>query len=348
MKNLKPKFPCSLCKGDHLLRNFPGLPKVLEMWSSTSLVPTRHDGDAPSTSDVKFGKKKTIAKFPYMLCKGDHYSHLCLRMDDDSSLLENLQLPIGYRKIPPNPSLVDGMVNMVPSSISQIDQVVNLVSSSVEPLTKVVDPVPSSVIPTLHMNSDPEVVDPFSPLVIPTLHLKSEPKVVDLVPPSIDPTSPLKSVTKVVDSVPPPVDPTTHLESEDVTQVYLINIDSPRQGSTPPILMAHPSRNLMISIDWNHLIEPRLPSYMPFQITVLVCPWVFLCAKKWFCCRERNLLEGMSRWFPSKIEIHKWIEDQQKDFAEAQNKNPNLSTEDWLGRYIFTNIHEIFFGGTHR
>jgi hypothetical protein len=29
MKNLKPKFPCSLCKGDNFLRDFPGLPKVL-------------------------------------------------------------------------------------------------------------------------------------------------------------------------------------------------------------------------------------------------------------------------------------------------------------------------------
>jgi hypothetical protein len=38
-KNLKPKFPCSLCKGDHFLRDFPGLPKVLEMWSSTSSAP---------------------------------------------------------------------------------------------------------------------------------------------------------------------------------------------------------------------------------------------------------------------------------------------------------------------
>ena len=56
----------------------------------------------------------------------------------------------------------------------------------------------------------------------------------------------------------------------------------------------------------------------------------------------------MSRWFPSKKKIHKWIEDQEKDFTEAQNKNPNLSTEDWLGRYILTDIHEIFFGGIHR
>ena len=56
----------------------------------------------------------------------------------------------------------------------------------------------------------------------------------------------------------------------------------------------------------------------------------------------------MSRWFPSKREIQKWTEDQEKDFTEAQNKNPNLSTEDWLKRYIFTDIHEIFFGGIHQ
>jgi hypothetical protein len=140
-KNLKPKFPCSLCKGDHFLRDFPGLPKVLEMWSSMSSAPAGHVGDTPSTSDVKVGKKKTTVKFPCMLCKGDHYSHFCPRMDEASSLLEKLQLPTGYRKISPNPSLVDGLVNLVPSPVSLVDQVVNLVSSSVEPLPKVVDPV---------------------------------------------------------------------------------------------------------------------------------------------------------------------------------------------------------------
>jgi hypothetical protein len=61
-----------------------------------------------------------------------------------------------------------------------------------------------------------------------------------------------------------------------------------------------------------------------------------------------NLFKGMSRWFPSKIEIQKWIEDQEKDFVEAQNKNPNLSSEDWLEKYIFTDIHKIFFGGIHQ
>jgi hypothetical protein len=60
-----------------------------------------------------------------------------------------------------------------------------------------------------------------------------------------------------------------------------------------------------------------------------------------------NLFKGMLRWFPSNIEIQKWIEDQEKDFAEAQNKNPKISIEYWLQRYIFTDIHEIFFGGIH-
>ena len=77
-KNLKPKFPYSLCKGDHFLRDFLSLPKVLEIWSSTSSTSTRHTGDAPSTSDIKVGKKKTTIKFPCMLCEGDHYSHLVL------------------------------------------------------------------------------------------------------------------------------------------------------------------------------------------------------------------------------------------------------------------------------
>jgi hypothetical protein len=77
MKNLKHKFPCSICKGDHFLRDCPGIPKVLEMWSSTSLVPIGHANDTPSTSDVKFGKKNTTVKFCCMLYEGDHYSHLC-------------------------------------------------------------------------------------------------------------------------------------------------------------------------------------------------------------------------------------------------------------------------------
>jgi hypothetical protein len=216
MKNLKPKFPCSLCKGDHFLRDFPSIPKVLEMWSSTSSTSIGHAGDTPSTSDVKVGKKKTTVKFPSMLCKGDHYSQLCPHMDEASSLLEKLQLPKGYRKLSPNPSLVDGLVNLVPSPVNLVDQVVNLVSSSIEPQTQVVDPVPSSINPTLHQKSVTQVVDLFSSSINPTLLLESDTKAVDPFPP-VDPILPLKNETQVVDLVLSSVNPTPPLTSAKVT-----------------------------------------------------------------------------------------------------------------------------------
>jgi hypothetical protein len=71
-KNIKPKFPCRLFKGDHFLRDFPGLPKVLEMWYSMSSAPIEHASDTPSTSDGKVGKKNRTTKFPCLLYEGDH------------------------------------------------------------------------------------------------------------------------------------------------------------------------------------------------------------------------------------------------------------------------------------
>jgi hypothetical protein len=82
------------------------------MWSSTSSAFVGHVDDTPSTSDVQVGKKKKTVKFPCMLCKGNHYSHLCPHMDKASSLLEKIQLPKGYRKLSSDPSLVDGLVNL--------------------------------------------------------------------------------------------------------------------------------------------------------------------------------------------------------------------------------------------
>jgi hypothetical protein len=184
------------------------------MWSSTSSASVGHVDDTPSTSDVQVGKKKKTVKFPCMLCKGNHYSHLCPRMDEASSLLEKLQLPKGYRKLSSDPLLVDGLVNPVPSLVSPVDQTVNLVSSSIEPQTQVTDPVPSSISPTLHQKSDTKVVFPSS--VDPTLPLESDTKVVDPFPP-VDPILPLENETQVVDSVLPSVDPIPPLRNVKVT-----------------------------------------------------------------------------------------------------------------------------------
>jgi hypothetical protein len=211
------------------------------MWSSTSSTPARHTGDTPSTSDVKVGKKKKTVKFPCMLCEGDHYSHLCPRMDKASSLLKKLQLPTGYRKISPNQSLVDGLVNPVPSLVSPVDQVVNLVSSSVEPLTKVADPVLSSVSATFHLKSETQVTDPVPSLVSPTLHPKSA-KVVAPVPSSVNPvdhvvnmvTSLIEPVDKVIDPIPSSVDPTLLLEraTKAVDPFSLVDLILPLENET--------------------------------------------------------------------------------------------------------------------
>jgi len=48
-------------------------------------------------------------------------------------------------------------------------------------------------------------------------------------------------------------------------------------------------------------------------------------------------------WNPSKEEINNWVVSKEKEFTKQKNRNPRLSTEDWLQRYIFSDIHEVFF-----
>jgi hypothetical protein len=91
----KPKYPCRLCKGSHLLKDFPGLSKVIEAWSThprqpMSLASEQHVDDLPSTSHDIVGKKKSRAKFPCMLCKGSHITHLCPHMEEASKFLEDM------------------------------------------------------------------------------------------------------------------------------------------------------------------------------------------------------------------------------------------------------------------
>ena len=52
-------------------------------------------------------------------------------------------------------------------------------------------------------------------------------------------------------------------------------------------------------------------------------------------------------WRPSVKEISDWIEDTYLKFAEQENKDPYRSSDDFLQRYIFSDIYEIFFGSIH-
>ena len=44
-----------------------------------------------------------------------------------------------------------------------------------------------------------------------------------------------------------------------------------------------------------------------------------------------------------KEKLNQWVGSKEKEFAATENKSPRLSTEDWLQKHIFTNLHEIFF-----
>ena len=46
---------------------------------------------------------------------------------------------------------------------------------------------------------------------------------------------------------------------------------------------------------------------------------------------------------PSKDKMNAWVKQKERTFAAEENQNPNISTEEWLQRYLFTDLHEILF-----
>ena len=49
-------------------------------------------------------------------------------------------------------------------------------------------------------------------------------------------------------------------------------------------------------------------------------------------------------WHPELNEIDAWFEAKTKEFAEEKkNSNPNSNIEAWLQKYIYTDVHEVFF-----
>jgi hypothetical protein len=52
-------------------------------------------------------------------------------------------------------------------------------------------------------------------------------------------------------------------------------------------------------------------------------------------------MRGM--WRPTKEDIKEWWNTKEIKFVLYQNKNPKISAEEWLQRYVFTYLHEFFF-----
>ena len=48
-------------------------------------------------------------------------------------------------------------------------------------------------------------------------------------------------------------------------------------------------------------------------------------------------------WHPTRDELNQWLASKEKEFVEQEKKSPRLSTEDWLQKHIYTDLHTIFF-----
>jgi hypothetical protein len=158
-----------------------------------------------------------------------------------------------------------------------------VVSQPIQPLVeKVVTSINSSADPTPLLRGevplDLVVSQPMQPLVE---------KVVTSMQSSVDPTPLLRGevplyhvvsqpmqplVEKVVTSTQSSADPTPLLGSE-VSTDYVFSVSSSvlsEKGGIPLVPSTPPPSLRMVSFDWNDLVEPRLPSYAPFQIRVQV------------------------------------------------------------------------------
>jgi hypothetical protein len=82
-----------------------------------------HPDDNLSTSDHTVRGKKSKVNIPCWLCKEIHHTYLFHCMDEASKLLEYIfvsqqQSPIASHESPPDPPLVDEMVDLIPSSVN--------------------------------------------------------------------------------------------------------------------------------------------------------------------------------------------------------------------------------------
>ena len=48
-------------------------------------------------------------------------------------------------------------------------------------------------------------------------------------------------------------------------------------------------------------------------------------------------------WHPTKPKILDWVDQKAREFAQEESSGSQLNLGEWLGRYIYSGIHEIFF-----
>jgi hypothetical protein len=48
-------------------------------------------------------------------------------------------------------------------------------------------------------------------------------------------------------------------------------------------------------------------------------------------------------WRSDKEDIKQWMDSKEYEFARDHNKNPQISSKQWLHRYVFTDLQKTFF-----
>jgi hypothetical protein len=48
-------------------------------------------------------------------------------------------------------------------------------------------------------------------------------------------------------------------------------------------------------------------------------------------------------WNPMKVEIERWLKIKELEFAWKDNIKPKLTPHKYLDKYMFSNLHEVFF-----
>jgi hypothetical protein len=48
-------------------------------------------------------------------------------------------------------------------------------------------------------------------------------------------------------------------------------------------------------------------------------------------------------WNPTKKEIEIWMKKKELEFSQKDNINPKLTPHKFLDKYVFNDLHEVFF-----
>ena len=48
-------------------------------------------------------------------------------------------------------------------------------------------------------------------------------------------------------------------------------------------------------------------------------------------------------WDPIEAEIETWLRKKELEFAQQDNRNPRITPHKYLDKYVFTDLHAVFF-----